>query len=344
MRDDNWFLNQKHLHYIKRADFERDLNTRNISKKSIVFIDEGRLIWTHGKFYQCEAGSWDQITGLLSNLYFQETKNEDGTTTYTLKGKDIGGNDFSTDASFTLLKNIFIESAILTEDGKTLEVTMSNGDIVTIDLTKLLQIQDFVNSRSIEFITSPDPEDPDKNILVSAYARELHSKTNQNVKVKAGDTSVTITTNNSSITLDDSFTIDSQNFKLGDNLEVTTPGTVLIQGQNGKLSIDDDTSLISTSGEVNIASGEGVNIQGSTVNINSTDGDVIIGSSNENSVKIISPLYLSEEYPDVEQTLRDLKNQIVTGLSAGNGLIIEDSIVSIDENQYFETKQQYWDN
>lgn len=352
MKDDNWYLNQTHLHYIKRADFDRDLNTRNISKKSVVFIDEGRLIWTHGKFYQCEAGSWEQITGLISSLNFDKTTNEDGSTTYTLKGKDISGNDYSTDASFTLLKDIFIESAILTDDGKTLEVTMSNGDVITIDLTKLFQIQDFINSTSIEFILSPDPEDPDKNTLVSAYARQLQSKTNPNVKVSAESSGVTITTDDSSLELNNNgLFVESENFNLGEDLEVSVPGSIFVEGENGSLQIDDDTSLVSTSGEVIITSAEGTNIQGSTVNISSTNGDIVIESSQGNSVKITSPLYLSEEYSDVEQTLHDLQEQIdsccegggSSDLNPGNGIKIEDNTISIDTDQYFETTQRYWD-
>ena len=75
------------------------------------------------------------IFKIISN--FAKTTNEDGSTTYTLQGKDIEGNDFSTDASFTLLKDIFIESAALIDDGRTLQVIMNNGDIITIDLSKL---------------------------------------------------------------------------------------------------------------------------------------------------------------------------------------------------------------
>ena len=370
MKDDNWYLNKIHLHYVKRADFDRDLSTRNISKKSIVFIDEGRLIWTHGKFYQCEAGSWEQITGLISSLNFRPTTNEDGSTTYTLWGKDISGNDFATDASFNLLKNIFIESATLSDDGKTLVVIMNNGDEISIDLTKLFQLQDFVDSTSIKFIKFSDPNDPN-NTLISAFAKKIYFEEDRRIQVSAERDGVNITTANSSLILNNdglfveskkneesekvSISLDNnnglfvanQNFNLGENFEVNAPGNIFIEGQNGQLQIDDDTSLVSTSGKVIIASAGETNVQGSTVNISSTDGDIIIESSEGNSVKITSPLYLSEEYSDVEQTLRDLEACCEGGgsnLNPGNGITIEDNTISIDSDQYFETTQQYWDN
>lgn len=343
MRDDNWFLNMKHLHYIKRADFDKDLNTRNISKKSIAFIDEGRLIWTHGKFYQCDSGGWEQLMSMLESLTFDKVNNVDGSTTYTLKGKDASGNDFSTDASFTLFENAFIEDAELIDEGKTLRIRMSSGQTIDVDLSKLFQIQDFVSTTSVEFILSPDPDAP-VNTLIEAYARELQNAENDSVKVTANSDNVTITTGSSTIILgDNNLFVESQNVKVGDNLEIIVPQNIIIQGENGELSIDDDTNLTS-SNNVNITSGDKVSVQGNSVDIISTNGDVVINSSEGNSVKITSPLYLSEDYPDVEQALEDLKNQITTGLSAGNGLIIEDSVVGIDETQYLETTQQYWDN
>lgn len=344
MRDDNWFLNMKHLHYIKRADFDRDLNTRNISKKSIAFIDEGRLIWTHGKFYQCDAGGWEQIMSMLKSLSFDKTNNVDGSTTYTLKGKDANGNDFSTDASFTLFENVFIESAELIDDGKILEIHMSSGETIDIDLSKLFQINDFINSTSVEFILSPDPEVP-TNTIISAYARQIQNANDPNVRVTANSDNVTITTGNSTVILgNNDLFVESDNVKVGDNFEVIVPQNINIQGENGGLIVNNDTNLVSNSGNVNITSEGETNIQGSSINITSSDGDVIINSPEGNSVKITSPLYLSEEFSDVEQTLKDLQNQITTGLSAENGLIIEDHVVSIDYNQYFETTQQYWDN
>ena len=351
MKNDNWYLNQIHLHYTKRADFDRDLLTRNISKKSIAFIDEGRLIWTHGKFYNCEAGSWEQITSLISNLNFAKTTNEDGSTTYTLQGKDIEGNDFSTDASFTLLKDIFIESAALIDDGRTLQVIMNNGDIITIDLSKLFQLQDFISSTSVEFVLSPDPEHPTTNTLVSAYARSIQSATNPNVSVVAGPDGVTISTDNATVVVgsNDIF-VESENLNLSDDFEVTVPGNVTIQGENGELSIADDVNITSESGNVVITSGDEVTIQGNSVDISSTNGDVVISSSEGNSVKITSPLYLSEEYSDVEQTLDDIYNIIEGGgggscdCEAGNGITIEDDTISISTDEYFETTKQYWDN
>lgn len=344
MQNDNWYLNQIHLHYVKRADFDKDLETRNISKKSIAFIDEGRLIWTHGKFYQCDAGGWEQIMSMLKNLSFDKTNNVDGSTTYTLKGKDASGNDFSTDASFTLFENVFIESAELIDDGKTLEIHMSSGETIDIDLSKLFQINDFINSTSVEFILSPDPEVP-TNTIISAYARQIQNANDPNVRVTTNSDNVTITTGNSTVILgNNDLFVESDNVKVGDNFEVIVPQNINIQGENGGLIVDNDTSLVSNSGNINITSEGETNIQGSSINITSSDGDVVINSPEGNSVKITSPLYLSEEFSDVEQTLKDLQNQITTGLSAANGLIIEDHVVSIDSNQYFETTQQYWDN
>lgn len=350
MQNDNWYLNQIHLHYTKRAEFDRDLATRNISKKSIAFIDEGRLIWTHGKFYKCEVGTWDEITSFVQNLNFAKTTNADGSTTYTLQGKDVSGNDFSTDASFTILKDIFIENAQLIDDGKILQVVMSNGDIINIDLSKLFQLQDFINSPSVEFTLSPDPDNP-TNTLISAYARSIISATNPNVSVVAGNDGVIISTDNASVTVGtNNIFVESENLTLSDDFKVSVPNEIVIEGGKGSLSIGDNVELISSSGNVNIESSEqSVNVQGNSVNISSTDGNVVIQSSEGNSVKILSPLYLSEEYSDVEQALQDLQDQIDSGgggssLRPGNGIRIEDDVISIDNDQYFEPTQQYWDN
>lgn len=353
MQDDNWYLNQKHLHYIKKADFERDLNTRNISKKSIVFIDEGRQIWTHGKFYQCDNQNWDTVTTFFKNLNFEPYVHEDGSTTYTLKGKDAGGNDFSTNASFTILKDIFIEDAELINNGKTLKVTLNNGQVIYIDLTQLLQFQDFVSTDSIEFVLTPDPEDPQKNTIITAYARQLQSATNENVKVIAGDNGVIITGNNSSVTVGDDINIESTDGEI-----TIINGSSSVSIEDGNISVEsEDINLEATSGNVTITNEDSSVVVGSSnifiesgsVDIQSTDGDVNITASEGNSVKINSPLYLSEDHPDVEQKLIDLQRQIDEGggggggsYSAGNGIVIRDNVISIDSNDYFEPSQ-YWD-
>lgn len=320
MKNDNWFLNQQHLYYLKRADFDRDLATRNIHKKSVAFIDEGKLIWTQGKFWQCDSTDWERTTQFIKDLHFYKTLNVDGSTTYELQGKDASGNSFSTGASFTLLKDVFIKNAELIDDGKTLRITLNNDQIIDIDLSKLLQLNDFLNTPSVEFVLEPDDT---TNTTVKAYARQLISATNPNVKVVAGDNVVISGSEDTSITVGD--------------------GDIFVEGENTRIS--SEVIELNSSGEVNITSEGDVNVQGSSVSITGTDGDIILEASDGNSVKVNSPLFVSEEYPDVNQALIDINEKIDTGsgFTAGNGISIINKEISVKADEYFEPPM-YWDN
>ena len=322
MKNDNWFLNQQHLYYLKRADFDRDLATRNIHKKSVAFIDEGKLIWTQGKFWQCDNTEWEKTIQFIKGLYFYTTSNPDGSITYELRGTDASGNPFSTDASFTLLKDVFIKNAELIDDGKTLRITLNNDQIIDIDLSKLLQLNDFLNTPSVEFVLEQDPDNT-ANTTVKAYARQLISATNPNVKVVAGDNIVISGSEDTSITVGN--------------------GDIFVEGENTRIS--SEVIELNSSGEVNITSEGNVNVQGSSVSITGTNGDIILEASDGNSVKVNSPLFVSEEYPDVNQALIDINERIDTGsdLTAGNGISIANGKISVKDDEYFEPPL-YWDN
>lgn len=312
MKNDNWFLNQQHLFYTTKAEFDRDLNTRNIHKKSVAFIDEGKLIWTHGKFFKCDDTQWSNVIQLISNLRFYKIRKLDGSTTYELRGVDASGNTFPTGASFNIFEDVIIKGTQLSDDGKTLSITLANGDVIDIDLTKLLQLTDFQDTDSVDFVSTQDPNDS-SNMFVEAYARQLVSATDPNIKVIAGSDNVTIT---------------------------GSQGSSIIVGNNG----DANNGIF-------IESENNVNIQGNSVTVAASQGDLFLEASG-GSVKVNSPLYLSEEYPDVESKLTEIDSALEdiyeridsgTNLTGENGIKIENGKVSVDSNEYFEPKD-YWDN
>jgi len=154
-------------------------------------------------------------------------------------------------------------------------------------------------------------------------ARQLISASNPNVKVIAGTKSIGLFGTNTSLIV-------------GEN-------DIFAESENIKIS--PEVIEFNSSGEVNITSDNNTNIQGGSVSINSSNGHLFLEASDGNSVKVNSPLFVSEEYPDVNQALIDINEKIDSGLnlSAGNGISIEGGKISIRTDEYFEPPM-YWDN
>lgn len=50
-------IEKKLIHFSKLSDFETQLNAGNILDYSIVFIQDAKMIWTHGQYYDCNGGN-----------------------------------------------------------------------------------------------------------------------------------------------------------------------------------------------------------------------------------------------------------------------------------------------
>lgn len=58
-------IEKKLIHFSKLSDFEIQLNAGNILDYSIVFIQDAKKIWTHGQYYDCNGGSYEDLQDKL---------------------------------------------------------------------------------------------------------------------------------------------------------------------------------------------------------------------------------------------------------------------------------------
>lgn len=56
-------INKKLIHFNKKEDFNKELESGNILDKSIVFIKDSNQIYTHGKFYDGASPNWEAEEG-----------------------------------------------------------------------------------------------------------------------------------------------------------------------------------------------------------------------------------------------------------------------------------------
>ena len=95
-------INKKLIHFKKKETFDRELSAGNILDTSIVFIQDAKMIWTHGTLYPCPFTIEELKEFVKNNTIYQTDLPDDLVMPNTVGGikantkvSDLEGDSFS---------------------------------------------------------------------------------------------------------------------------------------------------------------------------------------------------------------------------------------------------------
>ena len=86
-------IEKKLIHFKKLASFERELAAGNILDTSIIFIQDAKLIWTHGEFYSDLNEIYSQLTEIITKIENNDLVIARSLTDLNQKITDINANN-----------------------------------------------------------------------------------------------------------------------------------------------------------------------------------------------------------------------------------------------------------